>query len=105
MREHESMGREALTGVILLISPHEANFFSTGSERVCPRSGEKDIVVFSLESMVINRRKGQYDCISSCSDSTKGKQSNLIVEKYLMSHLNNIKGVITDNFCKKGKLL
>ena len=59
------MGQEGLTGVILFISSHEANFFSTEVKEFAQSSGEKNIVVFSLESMVINRRKGQYDCISS----------------------------------------
>ena len=71
-------------------------FFPQEVKEFAQSPGEKDIVVFSLESMVINRRKGQYDSISSCPDSTKATfLGNLIVEKYLMSHLNNIKGVIT----------
>ena len=35
------MGRESLTGVILLISPQEAKFFPTGSERVYPELWRK----------------------------------------------------------------
>ena len=68
------MGQESLTGVILLISPQEATFFFLQEvKEFTQSSGEKDIVVFSLEPMVINRKKGQYDCISFCPGSTKGR--------------------------------
>ena len=72
---------------MLLLFCHGANAFFTGNGRVCAELWRKWYcgVYFGVNGQEHDRRKSQYDCISSCPDSTKGTHNNLIVDNYLTS--------------------
>ena len=74
---------------MLLLFCDGANVFFTGNGRVCAELWRKWYcgVYFGVNGQEHDRRKSQYDCISSCPDSTKGTHSNLIVDNYLTSWL------------------
>jgi len=76
-------------------------------EEFVQSSGENGIVVFSLGSIVINLTEERTNTIASALTQIPQKvdKNNLIVDNDLMSMLISIKGLFTEIFCKKYKVL